>query len=50
MVLLTLEQPGVKAPGTAKITIFFPLASSARLTLFVGRSSKRSTLGIESPT
>jgi hypothetical protein len=53
MVLLkpfTLEQPGVKAPGTAKITTFFPLVRSEMFTLLVGVFSQSSTLGSLSPT
>lgn len=48
--MCTFEHPGVKAPGTAKITIFFPDAIFARFTLFAGESSKRSTAGSLSPT
>jgi hypothetical protein len=35
----TLEHPGVKAPGTAKMIIFLLAASWAKLTLLVGESS-----------
>lgn len=45
MKIYTLEHPGVKAPGTPKITIFFPFAILARFTLFAGESSKRSIVG-----
>lgn len=46
----TLEQPGVKAPGTANRTIFLPAHSSEMLILLAGESSKSSTLGILSPS
>lgn len=45
MKIYTLEHPGVKAPGTPKIIIFFPFAILARFTLFAGESSKRSIVG-----
>jgi len=45
----TFEQPGVKAPGTAKTTPFLLANKSARLTLFAGDPSKSSTLGSLSP-
>lgn len=47
---LTFEQPGVKAPGTANITTFFPAHNSAMFTLFAGESSNKSKLGILSPS
>ena len=47
---LTLEQPGVKAPGTAKTTPFLVPNSSARFTLFDGAPSYRATVGSLSPT
>lgn len=47
---LTLEQPGVKAPGTAKRTPFFPLKSWSIATLFPGSPSWTSTAGRCSPT
>lgn len=46
----TLEQPGVNAPGTAKMTPFLPLNRSAMLTLLFGVFSASSTLGSLSPT
>lgn len=46
----TLEQPGVNAPGTAKMITFLPLVNSFKLTLFAGVSSKRSALGMASPS
>lgn len=46
----TLEQPGVKAPGTANRTPFFPLKSWSIETLFLGSPSWTSTAGRESPT
>lgn len=46
----TLEQPGVKAPGTAKRTPFFPLKSWSIATLFPGSPSWTSTAGRCSPT
>lgn len=46
----TLEHPGVKAPGTAKMIIFFPAASLARLTLVPGEFSQRSIAGRLSPS
>jgi len=48
--LRTLEQPGVKAPGTPKMITFLPLTRSPVLILLAGESSKRSTEGRESPT
>lgn len=48
--LQTLEQPGVKAPGTAKRTPFFPLKSWSIETLFPGSPSWTSTAGRGSPT
>lgn len=47
--LLTLEHPGVKAPGTANSTPVFPLKSSATFTLSPGVLSHTSTLGTGSP-
>ena len=47
---LTLEQPGVKAPGTAKITPFLLPTSSARFTLLAGDPSYRGVVGSLSPT
>lgn len=46
----TFEQPGVKAPGTAKRTPFFPLKSWSIETLFPGSPSWTSTAGRGSPT
>lgn len=46
----TLEQPGVKAPGTAKRTPFFPLKSWSMDTFFPGSPSSTSTAGRGSPT
>lgn len=46
----TFEQPGVKAPGTAKRTPFFPLKSWSIETLFPGSPSWTSTAGRASPT
>ena len=42
--------PGVKAPGTPKITYFPSLQTSAKLTLVSGFPSNKSTEGIESPS
>lgn len=50
MIFNTLEQPGVKAPGTANKTTFLPAARFAILTLLAGVSSNKSTDGILSPT
>lgn len=50
IVVSTLEQPGVKAPGTAKRTPFFPLKSWSMDTLFPGSPSWTSTAGSCSPT
>lgn len=50
MTLLTFEHPGVKAPGTAKMINFFPAEIWAKLTLFVGLFSNKSTEGSLSPT
>jgi len=47
---LTLEQPGVNAPGTAKTTPFLLPNSSARFTLLVGDPSYRAVVGNLSPT
>ena len=46
----TLEQPGVKAPGTAKMTPFLLAKSSARFTLLVGDPSYSGVVGNLSPT
>ena len=46
---ITLEQPGVNAPGTANMTAFLLASNSDRFTLFPGVFSKSSTEGIESP-
>lgn len=46
----TLEQPGVKAPGTAKRITFLPAHKSATLTLLAGESSNKSIFGTLSPT
>lgn len=48
--LFTFEQPGVNAPGTPNMMIFFPAAICAKFTLSFGVFSKRSTLGNLSPT
>lgn len=45
----TLEQPGVKAPGTAKRTPLFPLKSWSIATLFPGSPSWTSTAGSDWP-
>ena len=45
-----LEQPGVNAPGTPKMTTFPSLHTSAKLTFWSGAPSNKSTLGTESPT
>lgn len=50
MLELTLEQPGVNAPGTAKSITVFPEQSSDMLTLVAGVFSNKSTLGTVSPT
>jgi hypothetical protein len=47
---LTLEQPGVNAPGTPNKTPFLPLNSSAKFTFFPGSPSNTSTEGMASPT
>lgn len=47
---VTLEQPGVNAPGTAKSMTVLPLHNSDKLTLLAGVFSYKSTLGTESPT
>jgi hypothetical protein len=47
---VTFEHPGVNAPGTPKIMIFFPLEASDKLTLFAGVFSYKSTVGRLSPT
>lgn len=47
---LTLEQPGVKAPGTANMSTLRPAHKSLVLTVLAGVSSYRSTLGNSSPT
>lgn len=47
---VTLEQPGVNAPGTANSITVFPLHNSDRLTLLAGVFSNKSTLGTLSPT
>lgn len=46
----TLEQPGVKAPGTAKRIPFFSLKSWSMATLFPGSPSWTSTTGSVWPT
>ena len=46
----TLEHPGVKAPGTANSTPFFPLKRSAMLTFSPGLFSFTSIDGSLSPT
>lgn len=48
--LITFEQPGVNAPGTANKITFLPAHSSAMFTLFAGESSNKSTLGTLSPS
>ena len=45
----TLEQPGVKAPGTPKMITFLPAVISAILTFVAGVFSYKSTLGSLSP-
>ena len=45
-----LEQPGVNAPGTPKMTTFPSLHTSAKFTFWSGAPSNKSTLGTESPT
>lgn len=47
---LTLEHPGVKAPGTPKSTPFLLPNTSLMLVLFPGPPSKICTSGRESPT
>lgn len=48
--LLTLEQPGVKAPGTPNMITFLLDVNSQVLILLAGESSNKSTDGILSPT
>lgn len=50
LIMITLEQPGVKAPGTAKTITFLPDDNSAKFTLLVGKSSYKLTDGMLSPT
>lgn len=38
-IIVTLEHPGVKAPGTPKTIIFLFAATTAKFTVFVGLSS-----------
>lgn len=45
----TLEHPGVKAPGTANNTTFFPSQSSLMFILLAGVFSYKSTFGMRSP-
>lgn len=50
LVSLTLEHPGVKAPGTAKMMTFLPAHRSAMFTLLAGESSNKSMFGTLSPS
>lgn len=50
ILLLTFEQPGVNAPGTANKTTFLFAHNSAIFILLAGESSNKSTLGTLSPS